>query len=328
MRILTVLVFAFAAACGKSPQATGAAAESPPLLRASLVPENTEVVVDGRIADAAWRRSVELVVPLTGAGPTEVKLKAAHDGQRLYLLAVWEDADKSYNRFWKRTGVVEFEKTVREDGFAVCWAPNSLADRFREQGCALFCHDGGHVYPEDGSGFVDFWYWGAQQHVLYPQASDQWLRFGSKHRLRGDSQPEDSGNLKNVSTEYDGPRYYPYKVKRDTATRLLDHGNVNLVTKKILTQKIAGEHNFGREIPLDVQRARKGSRGDVEARAIHHKGKSWILEMARDLETGNRDDLPLVLDPLVTYLFAVAIYNDAGGADHTASSAPIALRLQ
>jgi hypothetical protein len=323
-----LLLVAALAACDRRAE-DGPPAGKPDGLRLDVypVPEGETVVVDGTMADKAWTRAVEVVVPLeraSGSGPAEVRLRALYDNQRIYLLAVWPDPVKSYGRFWRRTGVVEFERHETEDAFAVCWAPNSLREQFREQGCALFCHDGKHAYPEAETGQADFWFWGAQQHYLHRQARDMRLPFGPRDRLRGDSQPEDSDNLPNLSLEYEGPRYYPTIIRSGVA-RILGTDNVQQVTKKILLERIPSKQNFGREIPLDIQRARKGSRGDVAAGARHHEGKSWVLELARDLETGHPDDLPLVPDPLVSYLFAVAINDDSAGGDHTATSGPIEL---
>ena len=87
---------------------------------------------------------------LRGGGVSEVRLKAAHDGTYLYLLAVWPDKTRSFNRYWKYVGLAEWEKHVGEDAFSICWSPGSLQDEFREQGCALFCHNGKHVYDMNG----------------------------------------------------------------------------------------------------------------------------------------------------------------------------------
>jgi hypothetical protein len=325
VRAVLLLLVALAA-CDRPAHDAPAGQPAGPRLEAYRVPEGESVVVDGAMGDKAWTRAVEVVVPLEGDGPAEVRLRALHDDQRLYLLAIWKDPEKSYGRFWRRTGVVAFERHETEDAFAVCWAPNSLRDGFREQGCALFCHDGKHGYPDAETGLADFWYWGAQQHYLHPQARDMRLPFGPRDRLRGDSQPEDSDNLPNFSLEYEGPRYYP-KIIRSGVARILGTDNVQPVTKQILEERIPSKENFGREIPLDIQRARQGSRGDVAAAGRHHEGKSWVLELARDLETGHPDDLPLVADPLVSYLFAVAINDGSAAGDHKAASGAIELHF-
>jgi hypothetical protein len=278
--------------------------------------------MDGLI-DNAWMPLPELSVPLKGGGTGEVKLKAAHDGKRFYLLAIWPDEEASRSRYWKYEGDLKWSRHETEDAFSVCWSPGALADAFRKEGCGITCHSERHVYPGEGSGFVDFWYWGAQQCALFPEARDMWLRQGEEHRLRGDRQPEDSDNVPNVSNKYDGPSAFP-QFRKEGDNRVLPYGrNLKEVTPEWIRKYWTVEANWiGHEVPLDLLRARKGSRGDVTAAARHHEEQGkWVLELARDLSTGNGDDLPLGLGAV---LFAVAVHDDAAGAGH-AVSGPIEL---
>jgi hypothetical protein len=293
-------------------------------LEARQLPEGALVVVDGRMADDGWLRVPELVVPLKGGGPGEVKLAAVHDGERLYLRAVWKDEAASANRYWRYEGKLKWSRFEREDGFSICWAPGAEAAPFRAQGCALHCHDGRHVYPGSGKGLFDFWYWGAQQTAFTPQARDLWLRQGDDQRLRGDRQPEDSDNVENVSSKYDGPCMFPqYRRKGDD--RVVFDGPTNKeVTPDWIVKYWNEEVNIGREVPIDLLRERKGSRGDVRA-AARHVGPIWVLELARDFETGNTDDLPLG-NPVVPSHFTIAVYDDGQGAGH-AVSGPIELHV-
>lgn len=279
------------------------------------------LVVDGLI-DNGWMPLREVSVPLKGGGPGEVALKAAHDNERLYLLAIWPDAKASQSRYWRYEGDLKWAKSETEDGFSVCWSPGALADAFRKEGCGISCHEGRHVYPDTGSGFLDFWYWGAQQCALFPQARDMWLRQGGEQRLRGDRQPEDSDNVPNVSDKYDGPSAFP-QFRKEGDDRIVPFGrNLKEVTPEWIRKYWKEEVNIGREVPLDLLRARKGSRGDVLAAARHYddQGK-WVLEISRALVTGNSDDFPLGLG---TVLFAVAVHDDSAGAAH-AVSGPIEL---
>jgi len=279
------------------------------------------LLVDGAL-DNAWARATVLSVPLKGGGAGGVDLKAAHDGKRLYLLAMWTDPSPSMSRFWRYEGDLKWAKSEREDGFSVMWCPGALAEPFRENACAIACHQQRHVYQGTGSGFLDFWYWGAEQCALFPQARDLWLRQGEEHRLRGDRQPEDSDNVQNVSAKYDGPCLFP-QFRRPGDDRIVPYGKtLKEVTPDWILKYWKEEINVGREVPLDLLRARKGSRGDVAAAAKHHDtGPKWVLEMARDLVTGNTDDMALGGGPV---LFAVAVHDDAAGAAH-AVSGPIEL---
>lgn len=312
-----IVLVALLAACAPSPPAPPPV----PLRLEAIAVEG--ILVDGAM-DNAWARATELAVPLKGGGVGEVKLRAAHDGTRLYLLAIWSDPAPSLSRYWHYDGNLKWTKHETEDGFSVMWSPGALADSFRAEACAIACHDNRHVYPGPGSGFLDFWYWGAEQCAVFPQARDLWLRQGAEHRLRGDRQPEDSDNIPNVSSKYEGPCAFP-QYRKQGDDRILAYGKtLKEVTPDWIQKYWKEEINVGREVPLDLLRARKGSRGDVAASAKHHaEGPKWVLEMARDLVTRNTDDLPL---GGASVLFAIAVHDDAAGADH-AVSGPIELRF-
>ncbi|HEX5137769.1 MAG TPA: ethylbenzene dehydrogenase-related protein [Planctomycetota bacterium] len=316
MRYLLLLA-PLLAACGEpSPPAP------PPVTTLILEAKPIQGLVVDALIDNGWSSAPELSVPLKGGGAGEVALRAAVDGQRFYLLAIWPDKEASQSRYWKYEGDLKWAKFETEDAFSVCWSPGALADDFRKEGCAITCHGDKHVYPGTGSGFLDFWYWGAQQCALFQEARDMWLRQGDDQRLRGDRQPADSDNVPNVSDKYVGPSAFP-QFRKAGDDRIVPFGrNLKEITPDWIRKYWKDEINIGREVPLDLVRARKGSRGDVIAVARHYdeQGK-WVLELARDLATGNTDDLPLGLGPV---LFAVAIHDNAAGAAH-AISGPIEL---
>ena len=64
-------------------------------------------------------------------------------------------------------GGTDWDLTKAEDMFALVWPPGSQAAAFREQGCALLCHDGHHRNP-GGTDVADFWRWGAQTTASHP----------------------------------------------------------------------------------------------------------------------------------------------------------------
>ncbi len=266
-----------------------------------------------------WYEAPELVVPLTGPGPAEVRLRAFHDGERLFLLAEWEDPAVSLNRYWKLQEGGDWVRHFGEDGFAVLWVPGSLAEEFRAQGCAISCH--GATHRRDGPrGYFDVWSWGAQRSSQFGQAIDMVLDFGNGGRLRGDGQPAESGNLPNENSQFRGPAAVPLRVTEESA-RFLRWSNAQPLP---LERYEATKHtSVGWEVPYDLLRAGKGSRGDVAAAGYHAEGR-WRLEMSRLFRTGNGDDEPLG-DPLVPSRFAVAVHEAAEGGDH-AISGPIELR--
>ena len=311
-------------ACDEENASRAAGSGTLPVLKAYPLPSGQRIKVDGQFAEQGWRRAKELTVELKGPGAPSIKLKALHDGERLYLLAIWPDPSASLGRYWEYAGKLEWRRFETEDGLSICWAPGAERARFKEQGCALFCHDGRHVYPGNGSGFVDFWYFGAQQTKYFPQARDMWLRQGEMHRLRGDNQPEGSDNRFNFSDKYEGPRFLPtFRTKRDE--RLLFAKNLKEVTPEWISRYWTSENNLGRQVPLDILRPRLKSRGDVANASRFYKDKGWVLELSRALRTGNPDDLPLG-DPILPALFAVAVNDGAKGPNH-AMSGPILLEF-
>lgn len=324
-----VLLIALLAACGDPgssppPAGDGKATGPLPVLSAQRVEKGTSIRIDAKMGDPAWRRSHELKVRLAGAGVNEVKLKAAYDDERFYLLAVWKDKTKSLNRMWEYVAKGKFEQHTGEDAFSILWSPGATAAAFRTQGCAMFCHDGKrHVYPVEETGFVDGWFWGAHQTGFKTTLRDLWMPFGANQRLRGDSQPAGSDNQLNLSHEFVGPGWAPKRVGAARNPLYLPSSNIQPLTKEKL-DKLDPERNKGWKIPVDIQRPIRGSRGDVACRALYLKD-TWVLEMARKLDTGHKDDLPLG-DRLVTFLFAVAIHDDSEGGRH-AISGPVELRF-
>lgn len=316
MRRLGVLL-ALAAGCGGA----GPTAPSVLSLEAPFHERAHEIVFDGIARDVAWTAARDVVAPLSGPGPREVRIRAVHDGRRLYLLARWRDEAPTMNRYWKLRDDQTWERHRGEDGFALAWSPGALRDAFRRDGCALLCHDGKHARSGD-DGLADLWHWGLQRSFGTRQAIDMAVRFGDGGRLRGDNQPQDSGNQENRSTEYEGPACVPYRVN-ELSRRVLTIDNAQPLPKDAVRARISVS-SVGWEVPYDVVRAGRGSRGDVAAAALHEKGE-WTLELSRLFVTGNADDQP-VGDPLVPALFAVALFDGTEGAEH-AVSPPIELRF-
>jgi len=330
MRQLVSCLFLFAA-CGEKPEPAKAAVSNEatlPVLSAVTVAKGTTIRVDGKSTDPTWSAAKALVIPLVGGGVSEVRMKAAYDEQYFYMLVVWPDPTKSLNRYWEFIGPPKWwSKHTGEDGFSVFWAPGGpVSDAFAEQGCTLFCHDHErHAYPALDRGFLDAWYWGAQQTGFKGKLRDMKLPFGAKERLRGDSQPDDSDNIYNKNQYYEGPWGAPKRVGASRHPMFLTRGNTQPLPRKNLP-KLDPKRNKGWKIPLDIQQPLKGSRGDVFARALYQgRVKAWVIEIARKLDTGNPDDL-IVGDPLVPVRFAVAIH-DASEGDAHSRSGPIELHF-
>ena len=288
--------------------------------------EGQRIIVDGNAADLPWKSAKELSVPLEGSedgSVAEVTLRAAHDGEFLYVMAIWADPEVSLNRYWEYVAPGKWKKRSGEDAFSINWSPGAVLEAYRELGCAMFCHDGAHSF-EDGRQAVDFWYWGAQTTARKPTLRDMWLPQGPRQRLRGDSQPKGSDNQLNLSEEYAGPYGVPKRVGPKRSPYYLDESNAQPLTYKQLTENLDFEKNKGWIVALDIQRPIRGSRADVAAKARHVQGQ-WVLEMRRKLTTRESDDQPIV-DAGVSFWFSVAVHNGTDGAAHSISR-PIELRF-
>jgi hypothetical protein len=317
-----ILALVVMTACNEETASREPAAPRAIVLKAVPLQDGERVVIDATTADDPWKRAFELLVSLEGEGPREIRLKAAYDERFLYLLAFWPDATKSLGRYWKYVARGKWERHTGEDAFSLCWTPEGLSRAFGTEGCALLCHDGRHVRTE-GTGHADLWFWGAQTTSSFGQLRDLWLPFGEQQRLRGDRQPGDSDNMLNQSDEYAGPAMVR-KIVRPGTRRFLTAANMQPLTIKQLTEKLDVESNLGWEVPLDILRPMKGSRGDVAARG-RHLGRGWVLEMKRSLDTGHPDDRPIDLprDPIH---FAVAIHDGTEKEAHSVSG-PIELQF-
>jgi len=318
LALATALFLGACGGAGGGAKAGGAAA-LPRLVAAPLL-EGETVVLDGATGDPVWTRAREILLPLSGPGPDRVHLKAAYDDERIYLFAIWPDPEVTTGRYYEFTSDRKWIAHDDEDGFGVCWSPAAEAARFREQGCALYCHDDNHRYLAD-EGAVDFWSWRAQQTRPHNQARDMWLPAGRNQRLRGDGQPEESDNYPNLREKVFAPKYVPFRVSVDSR-RFLWPSNINELPTD-WTSKLDPEQNIGWQVAMDILRPMKGSRGDIEASARHVRG-SWILELARARATGHRDDEPLV-DLRLPHLFAVAIHEGGAGPKRHSTSGPVEL---
>ena len=86
--IAFLTVVAIAVLSGAPPGAKPATAEEPPILAAQSA--GPPIAVDGDLGE--WNAVEGITVPLTGRGGVDsVELKAAVRGDRIYVMALWND---------------------------------------------------------------------------------------------------------------------------------------------------------------------------------------------------------------------------------------------
>ena len=286
------------------------------------LPEGGVIHLDGATGEDAWARAPRTVIKLEGPGPNRVYLQAAYDEKRIYLLVQWQDDDKSENYVWRFTEGLQWQRREGEDAFSIFWAPGSLYDHYEAHPADFFVHGDQPAIPA-ARGVMDVWYWGAQSTPL-GKAEDRVLPY-LERKLREDGATHGSGTWANENNQFVGPRFVPVRIKknRNANARFLMYDNAQALTKE-KWDRLDKKSNIGWEVSRFVLRPVLGSRADVDGKA-RFVGNAWILELARDLKTGNPDDLPLD-DPLIPYLFAVGVHDGTAGAARAHGSAGAAPR--
>ncbi len=274
--IAFLAVVAIAVMSGAPPGAKPATAEELPILAAQSA--GPAITVDGDLGE--WNAVEGITVPLTGRGGVDsVELKAAVRGDRIYVMALWDDTTES--RLHKPYQWNEIAQAYRrtkqlEDRFAITLA---MAGDFSENKLS-------------GAEFTaDVWHWKASRSDPAGVAHDKMWQvsrtaFPKAKEIRGDqgetiyvARPSDAGDR----------LYRPVKYTA-RAEEIMPRYEVNL--------------------------SPAGSIADVTARGVWRNGR-WYLEMSRKLDTGNPDDA--VIPKVGRIEIAVAAFNDVDMRDHSTS---------
>lgn len=236
------------------------------------------ITVDGDLGE--WNAVDGITVPLTGNGGVDsVELKAAVRGDRIYVMALWNDTTESrlHKPYQWNDDAQAYQRTKQlEDRFAVTLA---MAGDFSESKLS-------------GAEFTaDVWHWKASRSDPAGVAHDKMWRvsraaFPKAKEFRGDqgetiyiARPSDAGDR----------LYRPVKYT-ERAEEIMPRYEVNL--------------------------SATGSIADVEAKGVWRDGR-WRLEMSRKLDTGNPDDAVIPKSGKIE--IAVAAFNDIDGRYHSTS---------
>jgi Ethylbenzene dehydrogenase len=241
------------------------------------------ITVDGESDDWAGLRGI--TVPLSGEGGADrVQLTAAIYGDRIYLLAIWDDPTKDdlHKPYQWNEPTHSYEKTDRmEDRFAISFA---MSGDFSANKIG-------------GSEFTaDVWHWKAHRSNPAGLAHDQWWRVSRTAFER--------------SREFRTPTGESVYLLRasDAGDQLYKTVRYHLKQNPIM--------------PLyEVNLAPQGSIADVQARGVWRDGR-WYLELSRRLDSGHEDDV--VFPAAGTIEFAVAVFdhislNVVDGGAHSVS---------
>jgi hypothetical protein len=209
------------------------------------------IVLDGEIDD--WANIAGITVPLSGTGGADrVELKAALRGERIYVLAVWEDPTENslHKPYVWNEELQAYDKTeTMEDRLAIAFALRGdfSADKL------------------DGSEFeADVWHWKASRSNPAGLAHDKHWKV-SRTPFEGSRAFETpSGDIIHLARPSDAGDWL-YK-------------HVRFFLKQADVMPLY-------EVNLHPQ----GSIADVQAKGVWREGR-WYLELSRALSTGREDD--------------------------------------
>jgi Ethylbenzene dehydrogenase len=241
------------------------------------------ITPDGEIDE--WAGLPRITVPLSGVeGADRVELAAAIRGDRIYLLAIWDDPTKSdlHKPYRWNEAAHAYERTdPMEDRFAIAFA---MSGAFTAN-------------KIDGSEFTaDVWHWKANRSNLAGLAHDKWWRV-SRTPFEG-------------SREFRTPGGEAVHLARpsDAGDQLYKPVRYHLKQNDIM--------------PLyEVNLAPQGSIADVQAKGVWRNGR-WYLEMSRLLNTGHDDDTAIPSAGTVEITVAVfdgVANNVVDGGGHSVS---------
>jgi hypothetical protein len=154
--------------------------------------------IDGTV-DASWATSQKLTTTVTVPDPGNdyfkgyvgntitVTMRSMYDANKIYFLAEWNDAAKSFNRdpwyfdpatkTWKEesrkptfdAAGIKTRDAFYEDKFAMLWNINNSVPEFNNAGCYATCHTSldplthggatGRHFTGSSSEFLDMWHW-------------------------------------------------------------------------------------------------------------------------------------------------------------------------
>ena len=237
-----------------------------------------EITVDGELGE--WDAVQGITVPLTGRGGVDsVTLKAAIRGDRIYIMAHWEDTTES-----------RLHKPYRWDEATQAYRrTNQLEDRFA---VTLAMTGDFSENKLSGSEFTaDVWHWKASRSDPAGVAHDKMWRVSRtafpKAKAIGGSQ----GVTVYVARPSDkGDRLYRPVKYTERAEDIMPRYEVNS--------------------------SATGSIMDVAAKSVWRNGR-WQLEMSRKLDTGNPDDA--VIPDTGQIEIAIAAFNDVDMRNHSTS---------
>lgn len=294
---------------------------------------STAPTLDGVANDAIWQSATAASLRFkdgenfSGTGKTTGTIKAAHDGEMLYMILQYKDTTHSQRRMpyvkqsdgsWKKlmdpADKGGDNNKYYEDKSALIWDIDNSIDGFAKDGCFSACHDDeppkpfGNKYTETEGERGDIWHVKTVRTGPVGQIHDQRLdhkRYDPK-KSKGagrHSDPKSGGGYKNIGLKNGIPEFMNKNGKA------ANKGGTYWLKA---TDKVAfnnSKFKTGDEVASILIAPFEGDGGDISA-GIAWKDGVWTIELARKLVTGSKNDVQFN-DLSKSYLFGVAAFDNA-----------------
>ncbi|PIE41493.1 MAG: hypothetical protein CSA49_03040 [Gammaproteobacteria bacterium] len=286
--------------------------------------------IDGKANEPVWQQASKLTVQTHGGanfnhGSTPVTIQAAENGVEAYFLFTWNDPDKSLRHLplvkkeqgWQvqHNGFYEFnEVEFYEDKFAVM-----LSDHCESAAAATVhlgskpladkpanWHGKGYHYAQDGH-VRDVWHWKAVRTNDMYLADDNF--FGAPQPARPGERRYSAGYLADGKESgayvsnwlwFQPDSIVPRRIPKQEGM-IAPYQNHTPNQSWVISwfdyepyQPQKDQYPVGTVMPSVLYRSNRfeGDRADVRARGTWQNGQ-WTLEIARRLNTGSKNDVPL-----------------------------------
>lgn len=240
--------------------------------------------LDGKADE--WKAIAPVTVKVTPAndgdekafqGAVDVELRAATNGDMIYILAQWPDKTQDITH---KTLTWNKEKDAYEEGKD---REDRLALDFAISGDFTACMLSGKTFV------ADVWHWKSVRSQSVGRAEDQSHIFSADKIEKAKEHPTRDG-------------------KKIWVARPADAGTPLVTSQKPID-------NIGDVIPQYLPAKEvSGSIADIKAAAVWADGK-WTVEMSRKLDTGNKDDVAFAHGK--TYAAGAAVFDHTGDDHHS-----------
>lgn len=284
--------------------------------------------------DAAWKDAGAVLIKTTviegsaAKAGVEVKAQAVYSDTDVWFRFEWTDATESTGRVWTYDGTA-WKSSGNEDRLALYWEITPI-DKFQTRTCGALCHnpvadniDDWYMITPGLSDRADNWHWKAARTNAIGQVDDKYLTGvltdpkDVESANKGDAKDK-GGYVANSTADGKGPAKMQDPTKKPSA------GSGVLLTTEAVPMD-ASKFKAGDTVPRELLEPWVGSRGDIAAKGVYASGK-WTVVFHRKLNTAHEDDVEFVTGK--TYPFGLAVFDSAGGANHTISSDVLTLKFK